>query len=1027
MSLQNVSAHREDEGPRPDHAFDAFARQVRDALAHLYDPVYLQTHPLVRMAQREVGMAAVVAGRFLRQQILEAIAALRPDTDATARDPAGRRFQLLTLRYVEGLEVANVQTRLAVSRSEYFREQRRALDAVVSVLRERWNPLVDGPDITPPPLRSLRDAEERASRNGAPRAAPLLPLPLNSFIGREADLATVTQWLIGVAGDASAPRLVTLTGPPGTGKTRLAFEVGSQVQRHYQDGAWLVELAGLADPALVPQALAAILGVPEQAGQPLLATLVAAVGDRHLLLILDNCEHLLDACAPTAEALLRSCPRLCILATSRQPLGITGEVSWPVTPLALPPAGGGPALTDLACCDAVRLFLDRAAAAVPAFALTERNAPAVSEICRGLDGLPLALELAAARVKVLSAEQIAAHLDDRFGLLRAGSRTAPPRQQTLRATVDWSYDLLSSLERQLFDRLAVFAGGCALEALEAVGAGDGVPVERVLELLARLVDQSLVVVEQRDGAVRYRLLETMRAYGQERLLEAGDMERTRRKHSDWCLGLAAAGEAGLVTAEHGAWRERLELEHDNCRAALAWCVNNDPGCGLQLAAHLAWFWLAAAHLTEGRRWLAALLATPGHAVHRVKALVSAGMLAFYQGDGQHARLLLTESLASSQALDDTWSAGWSLRYLGHLAQSEDNDNATAQALMAESLALLRGIDDVYGTGMAYSCLGIHVLMDGDEGRAEQLFHEGLAYAQEHGDIMAVRRAGFRLGQLARQQGDYAQARAHFEANLATGRQNNQKGGFNVLGELAGLAQLEGDYAQAQVLSEERLRLLRDRGDRAGVASVLATQGNIARLQGERERARELLEQSLALYRELGNKRGMADVFHLLGNLALDARDESRAADWYASGLTLSRAIGDRHLSGLIQGNLGNLARRQQDAERARVCWLESLAQLQSCGHRWCHGWALAHMGMLAGECGDHERGVRLIAAATATHALFWTSLDPEQRRGCAASLSVSWSKLGEERYTACWTAGRALAVKDAIAAALANDGCSDER
>jgi tetratricopeptide (TPR) repeat protein len=224
-----------------------------------------------------------------------------------------------------------------------------------------------------------------------------------------------------------------------------------------------------------------------------------------------------------------------------------------------------------------------------------------------------------------------------------------------------------------------------------------------------------------------------------------------------------------------------------------------------------------------------------------------------------------------------------------------------------------------------------------------------------------------------------------------------------------------------------LELLRDRGDRAGVASALAFQGNIARLQGEREGARDLFEQGLALYRALDNKRGMGHVYQLLGNLALDAGDEGQAADCYASALTLSRAIGDGHLSALIQGNQGNLARRQQDAERARVCWLESLTQLQSCGHRLCRGWALAHMGLLAGEGGDHERGVRLIAAATATHSWFWTSLDPEQRRDCAVHLRVGLTKLGEERYTACWTAGRAWAVEDAIAAALANDGGSDER
>jgi non-specific serine/threonine protein kinase len=384
-------------------------------------------------------------------------------------------------------------------------------------------------------------------------------------------------------------RLVTLTGAGGCGKTRLALQVARAVLDHYPDGAWLVELAPLSDPGLVPRAVASVLGVSESPDRPLVTALAEFLGTKSLLLILDNCEHLVAACAELAEALLRHCPNLRILATSREVLAAAGEATWRVPSLQAPSVESaaapgamaglrpGPRAPQLLEFEAIRLFVERAAAMGAGFGVTEENALAVAEVCRRLDGIPLAIELAAARVKVFAVEQIAAGLDDCLRLLASGQRTAVPRQQTLRATVDWSYGLLSEPERALLRRLAVFAGGWTFEAAEAVCVGEGIAAHAVLDLLAMLVDKSLVQAEERQGTVRYRLLETIRQYAREKLEEAGEAERTQDRHLAYFLDLAEEGDPKLRGPEQRVWLDRLDVEHDNLRAALHWSLTAGAG------------------------------------------------------------------------------------------------------------------------------------------------------------------------------------------------------------------------------------------------------------------------------------------------------------------------------------------------------------------------------------------------------------------------------------------------------------------
>ena len=423
-----------------------------------------------------------------------------------------------------------------------------------------------------------------------------LPRQLTSFIGREKEIAEVKRLF-------STAYLVTLTGSGGAGKTRLALQVVADMVEGYPDGVWLAALAPIADPALVPKTVATAVGVPEQPGRDMTDTLLDALRPKALLLVLDNCEHLLAACRDLAAALLRTCPHLRILATSREGLGMPGETLWRVPSLSVPEDIRHPLPPEeLVLYDAVRLFVDRAVAITPSFAVTYETAPAVARVCQRLDGIPLAIELAAARVKVLAVEQIAARLDDRFRLLTGGSQLVLPRHQTLRGAIDWSYNLLLESERVLLRRLSVFAGGWTLEAAESVCAGGSVEAAAILDLLTSLVDKSLVLAETKRGEARYRLLETVRQYGNDRLQEAAELTDLQRWHFDWYLGLAERAEPELGGPHEDVWGERLEEEHANLRSALEWGmtqdVNGEPV--LRLAGALGYFWNRRAHVSEGR-------------------------------------------------------------------------------------------------------------------------------------------------------------------------------------------------------------------------------------------------------------------------------------------------------------------------------------------------------------------------------------------------------------------------------------------
>lgn len=600
-----------------------------------------------------------------------------------------------------------------------------------------------------------------------PRALHNVPTPRTSLVGREDQRSEVGRLL-------SWTRLLTLTGAGGTGKTRLATAIAADQASSYSDGAWFVELAPLANGDLALREVARVFGIPEVPGHPLSASLKEALGDKNALLILDNCEHLVEAAAELAETLLDSCPSLHILVTSREPLNVEGEQVWRVPPLPAPPIDSQQEIAALARFEAVRLFEERARSRDSAFALDRSNARAVAEVCHQLDGIPLAIELAAAKVGALSVEQISSRLRDAPGLLTSGRRTAEPRQQTLRGALDWSYDLLEETERFLFERLSVFRGGWTLEAAEAVGSGAELGEQEVLETLLSLSDKSLVAVEADGGDVRYRMLEPIRQYARDRLKVRG-VEDAYERHAKYYLAIAEQPESELRGERQVVWLARLEREYANVKVALSWALDREPGfhldgreeLGLRLAVALArrGVWNAFG-LGEGRMWLDRGLASDTAIPDplRAAALREAGWIAVYQGDFPQAVAMLGESMELFGALGDKPGLAASLVYLGHLTM-HGGDNERFHEIGKQATALQ---EEVKGHPVEASLLFISAasaLTDGDPTRAEELGNESLAMNRELGDLRNIGMCLTFLGVCAIEKGDTDLATTLYEEDM----------------------------------------------------------------------------------------------------------------------------------------------------------------------------------------------------------------------------------------------------------------------
>ena len=911
----------------------------------------------------------------------------------------------------------------------------------------------------------IRDAVHEVHLEAPLEGTSFLPAPATPLIGREAEVTAVGEHLL-----RDEVRLLTVTGTGGVGKTRVGLQAAAGVQKHFAHGACFVDLAPLTDPGLVAAAIATALGIKEQGVQGVLDSIAAYLRNKQMLLLLDNFEQV-AAAAPQVSGLLASCPGLKILVTSRVPLGVRGEREYPVPPLSLPDLRQLPPLERLAQYEAVRLFVERATAVRPDFRLTAADTRAVAEICIRLDGLPLAIELAAARVRLLPPPLLLARLSRRLSLLTGGARDAPARQQTMRSTIAWSYDLLDSGEQQLFRRMSPFTGGRSLEALEAVCTYDGRLGIDVFEGVEALLSKNLLrQAVGRAGEPRFWMLETIHEYAREKLAESGEAAVLAREHARYFLRLAEEAEPHLIGKEQQAWLDRLEGEYENIRAVLGWAgeqatagdtgdQDGQPGgeataaqaaeaaeVGLRLAAALYRFWHTKGLYTEGRDYLQKALsvwatvegpglgqgpqkpavvagepAPPHYAAMiriKAKALNGAGYLAVRQGDVTAARPALEAALALGQTARDRSSVAASLNHLGTLA-SEGADYSVARALFEESLALQRELGNQWGAANALNGLGGVALEQGDFFASRTLHEESLALRRDLGDKIGLSTSLHNLGFVAKQLSDYATARALYEESLALRRELGDRPGIAMsLHNMAVVAREQGEYTHARALYEESLALRREFGDKGSIGMSLHQLAVVAMEEGEAARARTLFDEALALLREVGDKQTVAWCLAFLGGVAHDEGDQSLAAKLYEEGLAGNREVGSKLGVAWPTGRLGLLAMERGDYARARALLVENLALTAEMGNRKGVLAGLAGLGGLAAHEGQGERAAMLLGAVDRLVPSLGAVLDRVDGRTYEQSVAQALTLLDEETFASAWAAGQALSMAASVEYAL---------
>jgi predicted ATPase/class 3 adenylate cyclase len=854
-----------------------------------------------------------------------------------------------------------------------------------------------------------------------------LPLQLTSFIGREKEMAAIQQMLHNA-------RLVTLTGPGGTGKTRLALQTASGLVEQYADGVWLVELAPLSDSALVPTLTARALGLRELTGPQTFSLLLEYLEHKQLLLILDNCEHVIEACIHLSEALLQACPKLTILTSSREALGIAGEVSFRVPPMSLPEADQSPLIEPLAQYEAVRLFVERAGAVLAGFTLTSTNAPAILQVCQRLDGIPLAIELAAARVKLLQVAEIAQRLDDRFRLLTGGSRAALPRHQTLRASIDWSYGLLSPAEASLLQSLSVFAGGWVLEAAEAVGCGEAIQACDVLELLGLLVDKSLIqTVSESNGLNRFRMLETIRQYAHEKLVESGQAEAARQRHLQYYLELAETFEKGIRGPDQVRIQERLEAELDNLRLALAWSLEGrgrsvwNPELGLRLASSLVSFWSIHGRQDEAIQWLEQLLAgeaeergakllTPERVQVRARALQVTSYLAWHIYDQAKTARLAIQSRELYQSLGADGRLGYARACFVY---DDPLSDRTEEEKILEALAILREAGDRFWAGELLVRLGFMAALRNEYEKAKVYWEEWLGSCKEIGDLDGIAGGLYCLGGVSFGQGKLEQARSMYEEALGIFAvvHNDTYQGYSHL-QLAQIDAMEENNAQAAAHATQALSLGRRQVDGPIIHSGLLTLGRLALLRGKPLDAAEWFEEDLAYFRKKDHKAHMAGGLYYLGFLAWAAGDVEQACRRYMDVLNTYGGF-DSVLKAWALTGLGKVALAQGEMDQARLILKQALdvsITIITPEHNFItHPMnALEAMALLAAAQRQYETAVRLLGATETWHTLYFHSRLPRERQERVACLAALRAAMSEQAFASAWAEGQAMSQEQAV-------------
>ena len=810
-----------------------------------------------------------------------------------------------------------------------------------------------------PPRRDQRQPGQAA------RTGTNLPLRLSTFIGRDAALADLAVML-------GQRRLITLTGPGGGGKSRLAVEVAQRARPQFPDGVWLADLAAVSGTEdVVGRALTHGLGLSEHSGQLPLEAVAADLAEKRSLLVIDNCEHRIDAAAGAVAELLAACPDVVVLATSREPLRVPGEVLWPVQPLDMPDPRSLPSLVDLDRCESVRLFVDRTMAADPDFFLDDDNAAAVAEICFRLDGLPLAIELAAARVPALGVGGVAERLDDRFRLLTSGSRTALSRQRTLAATFDWSYELLSELEQTAFRRVAVFAETFSLRAAGAVAAGGGVDRDAITVVLPDLVGRSMISIEQEPASFRYRLIETLREYGRARLAEAGETDAVRQRHAAWYQTLAQEAASHFADPGRRRWFERIDADQADFQAALSTLADTAPAEALDLAAALWPYWIVRSSFGEGLDRLVGTVADQGPpSATRVEALVGAF------------------------AIKMRWAGA-------HV------DNPYAD----QALETARALGDPLAVARSGFFVGVQAWMREDFGLARSALLTATAMAADHGLTMAEASTVHGLACVAWSQGQAGLARRHLDDALDLARRGvaeADQGSFWQL-TIGGIVTAQRPSGSRLVFEDTYVSFQENRG-LAAVAYIRASMGSLARSDGDYDAAGRLLEDALALFEESGDEAGVALACGRLGNLAAAEHNEERARQYLTRSLAIRRDLRDQRGIGTAAMSLGRLEAAAGHLERAAEACTEASGIFRASGDLIAMVGALTSLGELHltearnGSPGQANEAVRLLESA----------VDNLRVMGHGTHLAAGLSVLAEAYAAAGEPRGAARAAAEAI-------------
>lgn len=676
-----------------------------------------------------------------------------------------------------------------------------------------------------------------------------LPIQLSNFIGREKEITEINRFLL-------KSRLVTLLGPGGTGKTRLAIQIGADLIDEFANGVFIIELAAITDPTMILQTLMNSIGMKEVKSQTPESTLTEFLKDKEMMFIMDNCEHLLKECSELTEMLLRKCGKLKIIATSREVLNCQGEISCRIPPLSLPDPKIKESIEKFTKYEAVRLFIERAIVINQDFRITEENAPAVSNICLKLDGIPLAIELAAARIKILTPDGINERLNDRFKLLTGGKRTALPRQQTLKALIDWSYDLLSEQEKLLLQRLTVFSGGWRLDVSEKICSDEIISEYDILDLLGKLADKSLIKVNESFDSNCYNLLETIKKYGDDKLTESGKKNEFQKKHFDYFYELAENSLEKLTGDQQKIWIKKLDSDIGNLREALNWALINEPLLSLQMSVNLGKFWEYGGYYAEGLEYL-------------------------------------RKSSEISPSADMIWKAR--SIYLKGLFNIHQGNYSNAKKFLKESQELFNEIDYKDGEALAYTALATIALFEADYDTLNKCSEKSLDLSYEINNKSYIARNIQNIAMGLMQQGYHEESRNKFEESLAIFREVNDPVQLaRTIGNIGALEYLLGNYEKAGKVFEESLVIRMEIGERQGISIALNNLGSVNYMQKKYKEAEQYLEKSLAITKELGDKRIIVTSVATLGSIANDTGDFSKAKKFYTESIIVSNEIGDNY-------------------------------------------------------------------------------------------------------------------------------------